>query len=443
MKTLLLKPNDGSVVEINGTCNFNTHEDKIMPWSLGVAASLCRESGDDVYFVDAMATNMTRQETRETIRRLAPDRIIATINPTCFKGSTAFHHELDAEVVYWINEPFTDWVKARSTGTKIVYGDWFSDLVGSTLKIGAYPFPAFDLMPMHLYNHQQTLASEGCRHRCVFCHFGEMLNRPWESRSIDNMLRELKTLRSYGLKFIRMFDNELATERDYAKALFRAIIRHKVDILWETNTRVSNLDEEMVALMARAGCVYTGYGIESADQRILDANRKEITLEQIRDASRLFKKHKILTRTYTLLGLRGSDEESIRKTFAFLQKDIESFDTTFDLVIPFPGTPYHRYLQDIGKLNAEVRPSNITWIEKNVYGNNRLYGEEAVEPRWQYDQISFAKACKLEWELRKFANTAGSMPKLAALLQKRLKGIRFLAEQFVGNPSGALHRLWG
>ncbi len=126
MKTLILKPNDGTVVEINGTNNFSPYGDKVLPWSLGVLSSLMREHGDEVYFLDAMALDLSVTQVIERIKVLSPEKIIATVNPICCRKSTSFDAGWDAELIYLINEPFEKWVMERAPHAKVFFGDWFS-----------------------------------------------------------------------------------------------------------------------------------------------------------------------------------------------------------------------------------------------------------------------------------------------------------------------------
>ncbi|GAX60359.1 Fe-S oxidoreductase [Candidatus Scalindua japonica] len=429
MKTLILKPNDGSVVEINGTTNFSSHGDKVFPWSLGVLSSLMKKRGDEVLFLDAMASDLSSTQVIERIRAFSPEIIIATVNPVSFRKSTSFNIGWDSELIYLINEPFEKWVMERAPHVRVFFGDWFSKVTGNNILSKDIPLPAYDLMPMHLYNHQQLLATDGCNHHCIFCHFGKLSERSWNSRSVSSIVEELKRLRSYGMRFIRIFDNELASDMYFAKELLRAIIREKLDIIWETNTRVSNLNEELVSLMSQAGCIYTGYGVECANQKVLDSNKKEITLEQIRTAARLFRKHNILARTYTLVGLKDANIQSVMETFEFLQNEIKSYNSTFDLVIPFPNTDYHRHLVETGKMHSEVQPSHITWIEKHIYKNTFLEKEESLKPEWNYDAISFEDACTLEHGLRTRIQMNTQWRKLNALVRRGPKGVRFLAAQ--------------
>ncbi len=441
MKTLILKPNDGTVVEINGTCNFSSYGDKVLPWSLGVLSSMMGKHEGEVYFLDAMALDLSTTQVIERIKAISPERIIATVNPICYRKSTSFDIGWDAELIYLINEPFEKWVIERAPHAKVFFGDWFSKVLGNNISIRDIPQPAYDLMPMHLYNHQQLLATDGCNHHCIFCHFGRLSERSWNNRSISSILEELKKLRSYGMRFIRIFDNELALDIDFAKELLRAIICEKLDIIWETNTRVSNLNDELVSLMSQAGCVYTGYGVECANQKVLDSNKKEITLDQIRTAARLFRKHNILARTYTLVGLKDANIHSIIETFDFLQNEIKSYDSTFDLVIPYPNTSYHRYLVQTGKIHSEIQPSHITWIERYIYKNTFLEKEESLKPDWDYDCISFEDACNLELELRSKIQLSTQWRKLSALVRRGPKGVRFLAAQ-AKYTKRLLRQLW-
>jgi pyruvate-formate lyase-activating enzyme len=404
-------------------------------------ATMLRDAGHNVNVLDAELLNLSPEETANAAARMNPDRVIATINPLVLRQSTAWSKLWEGEVSFLLNEPFAQWVQERLPGRKVITGDWFSKVLGKNVLPKDYPVADFSFVQTARYTRQQLMITEGCNHSCHFCHFSKTVGREWSTRPISVVIEELRRLRAIGRRFISIFDNELALKRDYCLELMAAIREAKLDILWETNTRVSTLDDKLLEAMARAGCVNSGYGVECAVQSVLDANNKEITVEQIVEVARLFRKHGIHTRTYILVGIHAQTEEHIRKTADFLLNTLRQRDTAFELVFPMPGTPLEKSLIDQCRMNKKMTPANMTWIARHINGDLSLEGEEMEKPGWDYDQITFDEATSLVRELRgKIQGTTAKQKAWA--LARRHGGLSLLLSSIFANPRKIVRKLW-
>lgn len=414
MKYVVLKPNDSSVVEINGTCNFGQSY-KAFPWSLAMLSTLLREAGHDAVMLDANLAELSPEETAQALIKLRPDMVLAPVNPVLMKRSTAWLRFWHGPTTVLLNEPFVSWVRARlPENAELIYGDWFSQMLGQTILPRDYPVLDASRFGAGQYTRHQMLVSEGCNHACSFCHFGRTMHRGWSGRPISVVLAEMRSFRTTGRRFLSIFDNELALDRDYCLELMAAMRSARLDILWETNTRVSSLDDILVSSMAGAGLTYSGYGVECSVQRVLDANNKEISVEQILDAARLFKKHGVLARTYVLIGLIGQSRDDVLATGAFLDK-LGQKDSSFELVNPMQDTPLETGLRRQGKLRAPCSPANMAWIASQLDDVPLLAGEEKEEPQWDYDRLSFSEALDLARQMRSKVREATFMEKFRAL----------------------------
>ena len=124
--------------------------------------------------------------------------------------------------------------------------------------------------------------------------------------------------------------------------LCEKIIKSGLKFTWSANTRADTADEKMANLMYKAGCRLVSIGSESGSQFILDKIGKNITLNEIRDTVKAFKKAKIKIYNYFVLGLPWEDEETAAATIDFaieLDTDFVSFYTA----TPLPGTRFYNY----------------------------------------------------------------------------------------------------
>ena len=167
--------------------------------------------------------------------------------------------------------------------------------------IDELPFPDRDLM-----NAQYTstifgvkvatkkfttvLSSRGCSFRCSFCGCRKFARGVWRPRSVENIMQELEMLQSEGYKEILFVDDNFTLNRRRVKKLCQKIKKEGMDIRWICDSRVDNCEYDMFREMVKAGCNTVYFGIESANQRILNYYRKGITPDQSINAVRKARK---------------------------------------------------------------------------------------------------------------------------------------------------------
>ncbi|HNW26671.1 MAG TPA: radical SAM protein, partial [Candidatus Gastranaerophilaceae bacterium] len=134
--------------------------------------------------------------------------------------------------------------------------------------------------------------------------------------------------------------------------LCEAIIESGLKITWSSNTRADTADDEMAELMYDSGCRLVSIGVESGSQFILDKIGKKVTIDDIRDTVKIFKRAKIKTYNYFVIGLPWDDEDTIEQTINFaieLDSDFVSFYTA----TPLPGTRFFRYAKEHNLLEKQ------------------------------------------------------------------------------------------
>lgn len=147
---------------------------------------------------------------------------------------------------------------------------------------------------------------------------------------MQNIVEELQLLHSEGYReFLFVDDNFTLNPRRVTK-FCRALRKNKLRIQWFCDSRVSNCQSDILREMVRAGCKILYFGIESANQRILDYYKKDITPEQAKKATHKARKAgvDIIVGSF-IVGAPEETREEIRKTLLFAQKidiDVPSFN---------------------------------------------------------------------------------------------------------------------
>ena len=232
------------------------------------------------------------------------------------------------------------------------------------------PPPAFDLLPdfkkyykppawsLHGKTSALLITSRGCPAQCTFCDravFGNIC-RAHSAKYVMKVIRKLYY--RYGVKHLRLNEDNLLLFRNRLKEICNTIIKEKLKISWSCFARVDYINLEILRLMKRAGCWQISYGIESGEQKILDVEKKGITLEQIESAVRLTKKVGIRVIGFNMIGHPLETIKSIKKTIDF-NKRIKVDDFKAEFLTPFPGTELYYTAEKYGILDKDWRKMGV------------------------------------------------------------------------------------
>jgi radical SAM superfamily enzyme YgiQ (UPF0313 family) len=193
------------------------------------------------------------------------------------------------------------------------------------------------------YYWQSVQTSRGCPFDCHFCSVTRYLGRHFRQRPVEDVLRELESIRSPNIAFVD--DNLIGygpEAKERARMLFEGMIARNLNKCWWMQTSINAADDEdLLRLAARAGCMFAFIGFETIDQPALKQMHKGINLrrgvENYAAVVRAFHRQGI-----AILGafILGNDFESpgyYRRLARFmLASGIDVFQIS--LLTPLPGT---------------------------------------------------------------------------------------------------------
>lgn len=174
-----------------------------------------------------------------------------------------------------------------------------------TVDLNQFPFPDRTLlMNEDRYNSEDMgliMTTRGCPYSCTYCATN---TKRVSYRSTDHILAELRFVKErYGTTQFTFKDDSFTVNRKKVEEFCDKLIREKVNITWECNTRVNLVSEPLLRLMKKAGCNFIKVGIESGSERVLKGMNKKITHEQVKQAAKLFRKVGIHWTGYFMMGV--------------------------------------------------------------------------------------------------------------------------------------------
>ena len=120
-----------------------------------------------------------------------------------------------------------------------------------------------------------TVSSRGCPYACAFCYRGVQGERNYGMRSCNHLAKQIRGyVDQYNLDFIGFPDDNFAVDKKRIKNMIPVFKEYGIDqIKWGTHTRMDEADERIFD-MSSSGCVYIGFGAESADPITLENMKK-------------------------------------------------------------------------------------------------------------------------------------------------------------------------
>jgi radical SAM superfamily enzyme YgiQ (UPF0313 family) len=208
------------------------------------------------------------------------------------------------------------------------------------------PIPLHHLLPLDKYRipmvkgpYTFIVTSRGCTAGCKYCIKHVSYQFSIRIRTPENIMEELRVLYKLGIRNIHMYADLFTVNREQVMGLCNLIIKEGMKIKWTCNSRVDYVDEEMLHLMAKAGCWYISWGIESANEQILKRAAKGYRLEQAPRALKWAHEAGISNWGYFIIGLPGETPETIQQTIKFA-KGLPLDIALFHVAAPYPGTPF-------------------------------------------------------------------------------------------------------
>jgi len=231
-------------------------------------------------------------------------------------------------------------------------------------KIDSLPFPDRELLDAEYHStivganiapkkFTSIISSRGCVYRCRFCGCRKFAKNIWRPRSVENILEELRLLVSEGYRQFLFVDDNFALNQKRVVKLCREIRREKMDIEWICDSRVDHCSYDMLQETVRAGCIMVYFGIESANQWVLNYYNKQATPEQAEVAVKNARKAGVdVVVGSFIVGAPNETKQEIQNTLKFAQR-LDLDVPQFNILGAFPGTDLWDELAMKGVINAD------------------------------------------------------------------------------------------
>jgi radical SAM superfamily enzyme YgiQ (UPF0313 family) len=219
-------------------------------------------------------------------------------------------------------------------------------------------------------------------------------------RSPENIVDEILYIRNrFGLIYFSLRDDTFTVDRSRTIEFCRLLIERRTNILWNCQSRVTTLDEEMLVWMKRAGCECIQLGVESGSPRTLSILGKTITARQVEVAAEKIGKVGIGLSVFLISDIPGETREDVDQTIELIKR-ICPDDGYVSPLAYYPGT---RLFEDSV---LEGRVSKSVFLDSQdaaVFASGNL----GSKSRWLLKQLGMAHKPGSEQRFQQQRNLLG------------------------------------
>jgi anaerobic magnesium-protoporphyrin IX monomethyl ester cyclase len=242
-------------------------------------------------------------------------------------------------------------------------------------NLDTLPLPARHLLPLSRYQALgypvSIITSRGCPYSCIFCQGRRMVGKKVRKRSAARIVDEIEQILSYGINRINVADDLFASDKAKVMEVCGEIRKRGLSFTWSAFARVNTVDRETLQIMKDTGCDSVSFGVESGNPEMLKRIRKNITLDQVRQAVRLCNEVGMLAHTSFVVGLPGESMETLEETKRFAGSLGSLYGYHF--LAPFPGTTVR---EEVDRYDLEI----LTHDWSRYDANSAIVRTSALSP---------------------------------------------------------------
>ena len=212
------------------------------------------------------------------------------------------------------------------------------------------PFPKYRQFELEKYVAREigVITSRGCPYSCTFCPVKTTIGRACRFRSVAPIADELEYWHERGYRDILILDDNFAMKQERVYALCDELERRKLTdfrLRCGNGIRADHVDAALLQRMFTVGFRFLSFGVESANEPILQAIQKGEHLEQIDRAVQAACDIGYDVTLFFIIGLPGETPADAENSLQFAQK-YPVFDAKFYNLIPFPNTEIFRWIEE-------------------------------------------------------------------------------------------------
>jgi len=284
-------------------------------------------------------------EIAEEYRRRGVKVVMGGMHPTWLPQEAIEH--CDAVVIGEADEIWEEVVRDAAKGElKRFYRQ------KARTDLARLPLPRRDLLDPRGYFFENTIqTTRGCPFDCEFCSVTAMYGGTYRTRPLEEVEKEIRSLRR-AQAYIFFVDDNIVGNIRYARELFTMLSQYRLRWVSQGPITIAQ-DEELVRLMAQAGCHGMFIGFESLSAENLKLmGKKTNKVEFYESGIKRLHDYGIGVHASFVFGY-DYDEPSVFEQFLSFAHRTKIDGAFLPVLTPFPGTRIYHRLKEEGRILTE------------------------------------------------------------------------------------------
>ena len=207
------------------------------------------------------------------------------------------------------------------------------------------PLPAFDLdLRIRDRGGVHLEIGRGCPFACTFCSTNDFFRRNFRLKSPARMIADIAGLKKeYGINYFSLVHDMYTIDRKKVVAFCDDILASGEKFTWGCSARTDCIDDELLELMARAGCTGIFFGIETGSQRLQHVINKKLDLVEAVQRIACADRNGIKTTVALIAGFPEETRHDLRDTLHFFIDTLrfDHAEPQCSLLAPLAATPVY------------------------------------------------------------------------------------------------------
>jgi len=227
------------------------------------------------------------------------------------------------------------------------------------------PMPAWHLFDLKEYNKPidgtnirsiGIMSARGCPNNCVYCANSRSGLRLMSPKKFVDQIEFL--YKEYGYKGFDFWDDTLTMVNSHVRGVCEELLKRNLGIVWYARARVNTVNKELLGLMKKAGCIRISYGVESGSPRILEIIKKNISIDQVKNAVQWSSEVGMVVLTNFMVNLPDETLDDLKQTIGLMKwiNGVKNSCAAYGFTVIYPGTELELMAKKRG-----IMPKDFSW----------------------------------------------------------------------------------
>lgn len=243
----------------------------------------------------------------------------------------------------------------------------------------AYPF-------LRAQKRKNFIASRGCAFSCAYCYIASMraiyngIGTFVRWRSPENLVAEIaRVKKDYGMACVGFMDDLFPYDKKWVSD-FTHLYQRDVRLPFMAAARTELLDEELIRMLAAAGCRSLGIGIETSSEKLRESilERPSEHNEEIVAKLLAVRSAGIRLLTFNMMGIPGETERDAWQTVA-MNARVRAEYPRFTVLTPSPGLRIADTAVRMRDCTEEEVRATGTYLRRSVFKGASMRRIERIQ----------------------------------------------------------------